>query len=157
MQDGSSKRTMQEKEDDSDSLVTIGRWNDLDTDILRKIFKYFDYLHYDKPEDVSACQVSALVHSSAVCSAWGSVLCDPRLWNTLDLSNMKSNFIRTIQPPYIHVNSRSDEAFSLVLKASLSLSRRNITTLIFHPQLYVSDDQLVYTARRYIYIALQTL
>ncbi|XP_061997308.1 F-box/LRR-repeat protein At3g48880-like [Rosa rugosa] len=127
--------------EDGDSLVTLRRWEDLNTDILRKIFGTFDYI-----TDASAA--IAQVRCSAVCIAWRSILCDPQLWSTLDLSWLKSNFIKIHQEPYVYVDSRSEEQLSRVLKVSLSLSRGNITTLVFNPELYISDDQLTSTAER---------
>ncbi|CAL5405005.1 unnamed protein product [Camellia sinensis] len=79
---------------------------------------------------------------------WRMVASDPVLWGTLDLSMLKSNFIKTTQEPYIYVESRSCQTLTRVLKIALNLSRGNILTLIFRYDLYVRDDQLTYTAER---------
>lgn len=113
----------------------VRRWKDLDTDILAKIFQSFSIFEL----------TSGIAH---VCSAWRMACCDPLLWKTLDLSMLKSNFIKIPLEPYVYVDGRSDKELTRVLKLSLSLSRENILTLIFHFNLYVSDDQFTYTAER---------
>lgn len=118
-----------------DSYYVGRRWEDLDTDILVKIFQSFDILEL----------TSGIAH---VCSAWRMACCDPLLWKTLDLSMMKSNFIKIPLEPYVYVDGRSDKILTRLLKISMSLSRGNITTLIFHFNLFVSDEQLTYTAER---------
>lgn len=119
--------------EDGDS--NIRRWEDLDEDILAKIFQLFDIFEL----------TSGIAH---VCSAWRSVCCDPLLWKTLDLSMLKSNFIKIPLEPFVYVDGRSDRILTRLLKISLSLSRQSIVTLIFHFNLYVSDEQLTYTAER---------
>ncbi|XVE58557.1 hypothetical protein DITRI_Ditri04bG0178800 [Diplodiscus trichospermus] len=111
------------------------RWEDLDTDILVKIFLSFDIFQL----------TSGIAH---VCSSWRRACCDPLLWKTLDFSLMRSNYIKIPLEPYVYVDAPSDKTLTRLLKISLSLSRRNIRTLIFHFNLYVSDDQLTYTAER---------
>ena len=118
-----------------DNYSNSRRWEDLDTDILVEIFQTFDIFEL----------TSGIAH---VCSAWRFACCDPLLWRTLDLSMLKSNFIKIPLEPYVYVDGRSDKTLTRLLKISLSLSRENITTLIFHFNLYVSDDQLTYTAER---------
>lgn len=112
------------------------KWEDLDNDILMKIFQTFDIFEL----------TSGI---GRVCSSWRYAVCDPLLWKTLDLSMLKSNFIKIPLEPYVYVDGRSDRTLTRVLKISLSLSHGNISTLIFHFNLYVSDDQLTYTAERY--------
>ncbi|EEF51408.1 conserved hypothetical protein [Ricinus communis] len=119
--------------EEGDSLVR--RWEDLDTDILVKIFQSFDIFQL----------TSGIAH---VCSSWRLACCDPLLWKTLDLSMLKSNFIKIPLEPYVYVDGRSDKTLTRVLKISLNLSQGNITSLIFHFNLYVSDEQLTYTAER---------
>uniref|UniRef100_A0A2P2KZ89 Uncharacterized protein MANES_06G146400 n=1 Tax=Rhizophora mucronata TaxID=61149 RepID=A0A2P2KZ89_RHIMU len=111
------------------------RWEDLDTDILVKIFQSFDIFEL----------TSGIAH---VCSAWRLACCDPLLWKTLDLSMLRSNFIKIPLEPYVYVDGRSDKTLTRLLKISLNLSRGNTTSLFFHFNLYVSDDQLTYTAER---------
>lgn len=118
-----------------DSYSTIRRWEDLDIDILVKIFQLLDIFEL----------TSGIAH---VCSAWRMACCDPLLWKTLDLSMLKSNFIKIPLEPFVYVDGRSDTTLTRLLKISLSLSRGNIMTLIFHFNLYISDDQLTYTAER---------
>ena len=118
-----------------DNYPVTRRWEDLDTDILVKIFQSFDIFEL----------TTGIAH---VCSAWRLACCDRLIWKTLDLSMLKSNFIKIPLEPYVYVDGRSDKILTRVLKISLSLSKGNITTLIFHFNLYVSDDQLTYTAER---------
>lgn len=111
------------------------KWEDLDNDILVKIFQTFDIFELTKG-------------IGRVCSSWRFAACDPIKWRTLDLSMMESNFIRIPLEPYVYVDGRSDILLTKVLKNALSLSHGNILTLIFHFNLYVSDAQLTYTAER---------
>ncbi|OIW12509.1 hypothetical protein TanjilG_04673 [Lupinus angustifolius] len=113
----------------------IRRWEDLDTDILVKIFQLLDIFDL----------TSGIAH---VCSAWRLACCDPLLWKTLDLSMLRSNFIKIPLEPFVYVDGRSDRTLTRLLKISLSLGRQSIVTLIFHFNLYVSDEQLTYTAER---------
>ncbi|KAE8726987.1 F-box/LRR-repeat protein [Hibiscus syriacus] len=117
------------------SVGVSRRWEDLDTDILVKIFQCLDIDQL----------TSGIAH---VCSSWRMACCDPLLWKTLDLSVMRSNFINIPVEPYVFVDDRSEEKLTRLLKTSLSLSQGNIRTLIFHFNLYVSDEQLTYTAER---------
>ncbi|XP_045791086.1 F-box/LRR-repeat protein At3g48880-like [Trifolium pratense] len=119
--------------DDVDSSTR--RWEDLDTDILVKIFQLLDLFEL----------TSGIAH---VCSAWRVACCDPLLWKTLDLSMLRSNFIKIPLEPFVYVDQRSDKKLTRLLKISLNLSKQSILTLIFHFNLYVSDDQLTYTAER---------
>lgn len=114
---------------------SVRRWEDLDTDILMRIFESFDIFEL----------TSGIAH---VCSSWRFACCDPILWKTLDLSELTSNFIQTPLEPYVYVHGRSDKMLTRILKTSLNLSRGNTQTVIFHFNLYVSDEQLTYTAER---------
>ncbi|KAK3039282.1 hypothetical protein RJ639_027986 [Escallonia herrerae] len=118
-----------------DGASDVRKWEDLDIDILAKIFLSFDVFEL----------TSGIAQ---VCSTWRLACCDPLLWRTLDLSMLKSNFIKIPLEPYVYVDGRSDKALTRVLKVALNLSRGSIVTLIFHFNLYVSDDQLTYTAER---------
>jgi hypothetical protein len=118
-----------------DVVSNTRRWEDLDTDILVKIFQLLDIFEL----------TSGIAH---VCSAWRMACCDPLLWKTLDLSMLRSNFIKIPLEPFVYVDERSDKKLTRLLKISLNLSRMSIVTLIFHFNLYVSDDQLTYTAER---------
>lgn len=118
-----------------DGEIDVRRWEDLDIDILVKIFQTLDIV-----------QLTSGI--GQVCSTWRLAACDPLLWKTLDLSMLKSNFIKIPLEPYVYVDGRSDRTLTRVLKIALNLSRGNIRTLIFHYNLYVSDDQLTYAAER---------
>ncbi|KAG5630160.1 hypothetical protein H5410_001877 [Solanum commersonii] len=63
----------------------VRRWEDLNIDMLVKIFQSFDVF-----------QLIAIIPQ--VCPAWQSTFSDQRLWKTLDLSVMQSNFIRISIP-----------------------------------------------------------
>ena len=119
-----------------DGELDVRRWEDLDIDILVMIFQTFDIV-----------QLTSGI--GQVCSTWRLAACDPLLWKMLDLSMLKSNFIKIPLEPYVYVDGRSDRTLTRVLKIALNLSRGNILTLIFHYNLYVSDDQLTYAAERY--------
>ncbi|XP_010061189.2 F-box/LRR-repeat protein At3g48880 [Eucalyptus grandis] len=109
------------------------KWEDLNTDMLVEIFQTFDISEL----------TSRIAH---VCSAWHLACRDPLLWKTLDLSALESTFIKIPQPPYVYVHSQSDKAVTQLLKIALNLSQGSIQTLIFHFNLYLSDEQLTYTA-----------
>ncbi|GLU21080.1 hypothetical protein SLE2022_372430 [Rubroshorea leprosula] len=111
------------------------RWEDLDADALVSIFQYLNIFEL----------TSGIAH---VCSALRSACSDPLLWKTLDLSMVKLNYIKTTSKPYVYVDGPSDKKLTRLLKISLNLSQGNIRTLIFHVNLYVSDDMLTYTAER---------
>ncbi|XP_059304823.1 F-box/LRR-repeat protein At3g48880-like [Lycium ferocissimum] len=115
-----------------DSLVR--RWEDLDSDVLVKILQSFDLLDLTGP--------------AQVCTAWQLACSDQVFWKMLDLSVLKSNFIKIPFEPYVYVDSQSDKSLTRLLKIYLNLSRGSILTLIFHYNLYVRDDQLTYTAER---------
>lgn len=116
--------------------AAVTRWDDLDIDILVKIFQAFD--------------IFELTSSIAqVCKTWRLACCDPLLWKTLNLSGLKSNFIKIPLEPYVYVHGRSDKSLTQILKLALDLSCGSILTLIFHYNLYISDEQLTYTAERY--------
>ncbi|XP_059667060.1 F-box/LRR-repeat protein At3g48880 [Cornus florida] len=119
-----------------EDIDTIGKkWGDLDIDILVKIFQSFDIFEL----------TSGIAQ---VCSTWRLACCDPLLWKTLDLTMLRSNFIKIPLEPYVYVDGRSDKTLTRVLKIALNLSRGNILTLILHFNLYINDDQLTYTAER---------
>ncbi|XP_009149787.1 F-box/LRR-repeat protein At3g48880 [Brassica rapa] len=107
------------------------RWEELDTDILVKIFHKF-----------------SVFELARVCSVWRTACCHPILWKTLDLSHMRSSFIKIPLEPYVYVERRSDESLTRILKLSMNLSGGNTRTLAFHFNLFLSDDQLTYTAER---------
>jgi hypothetical protein len=119
----------------------LRRWEELDTDILVRIFQKFSVFEL----------TSGLAH---VCRGWRAACCDPILWKTVDLSNMRSSFIKIPLEPYVYVERRSDEALTRILKLSMNLSGGSTRTLIFHFNLFLSDDQLTYTAERYVLFVL---
>ncbi|OVA11867.1 hypothetical protein BVC80_1645g8 [Macleaya cordata] len=118
-----------------ESNSTVRRWEDMEIDILVKIFKSFDIIEL----------TSGI---SRVCSSWRLACCDPILWKTIDLGLLRSNFIKVPTPPYVWVDDRSDKKLMRVLKIALGLSRGNVTCLIFHFNLYPRDDHLLYAAER---------
>ncbi|CAF2085102.1 BnaAnng30020D [Brassica napus] len=107
------------------------RWEELDTDILVRIFLKF-----------------SVFELARVCSVWRTVCRHPILWKTLELSHMRSSFIKIPLEPYVYVERRSDESLTRILKLSMNLSGGNTRTLAFHFNLFLSDDQLTYTAER---------
>jgi hypothetical protein len=110
----------------------------LNNDVLVEIFKHFDIF-----ESTSA--VGRFVE------AWEKASKDQPLYQTLDFSMLKSDFIKTpILKPYVWVSSHSDTALYNFLLLALDLSQGNIKTLIFHYNLYLTNDQFIYTARRYV-------
>lgn len=111
------------------------RWEDLDTDVLMRIIESFNKFEL----------TPGIAH---VCRAWRLACSDPLLWETVDLSHMKSNFIKTSLEPFVYVDNQSDRTLTRILRLSLSISRGNILTLIFHYDLYLTDEQLTYTAER---------
>lgn len=119
-----------------DSQSVVRKWEDLDTDILVKIFQLFDI-------------VELTSNIAYVCRYWHMAACDPFLWKTLDLTKLKSNFIKIPLEPYVYVSDQSDKSMTHLLKISLNLSRGNVRSLILHFNLYLNDDQLTYIAERY--------
>ncbi|KAH7850714.1 hypothetical protein Vadar_001964 [Vaccinium darrowii] len=120
-----------------DSTSIGRRWEEMNYDILAKIFQSFDILEL----------TSGIAH---VCRTWRLAACDPLLWKskTLDLSMLKSHFIYLTDQPYVYVHSQSDKTLTKVLKIALNLSRGNIQTIIFHFNLFVSSNHLTYVAER---------
>ncbi|XP_073306364.1 F-box/LRR-repeat protein At3g48880-like [Primulina huaijiensis] len=118
-----------------DEHSSLRSWEDMNHDILVKIFQNLDIFDL----------ISGI---GQVCSTWRLAACDPLLWRNLDLSMLKSNFIKIPLQPYVYVDGRSDKTLTRVLKISLNLSRGNILTLIFHYNLYISYDLFTYTAER---------
>ncbi|PKA51061.1 F-box/LRR-repeat protein [Apostasia shenzhenica] len=110
------------------------RWEDMETDVLVKIFKELNMIE--------------LAPVALVCHAWRSACSDPLLWNTLDLGLLKSNFIQTRASPYIWVDDRSDRKLMKVLRIGMSLSRGTVACLVFHFNLYMKDEHLSYIAER---------
>ncbi|KAG6429514.1 hypothetical protein SASPL_107566 [Salvia splendens] len=94
-----------------DEYSAIRRWEDMDIDILVKIFQRMNIYEL----------ISGVAHS---------------------------NFIKIPLEPYVYVDGRSDKTFTRVLKIALNLSHESILTMIFHFNMYVSDNQLTYTAKR---------
>lgn len=117
-------------------VSTVRRWEDLNVDILVKIFQQLDMFEL----------TSGIAH---VCSSWRSAARDPILWMTLDLSMMESNFIKTHQAPYVYVHAQSDMTLTRLLKIALSLSQGSIRNLVFHYNLFLNDGQLADIAQRY--------
>jgi hypothetical protein len=107
----------------------------LNEDTLVEIFKHCD----DIFESTSAI--------SRFIQAWGKF---QELRETLDFSMLKSNFIKSRSAPFVWVNSRCDNILYNLLFVALNLSQGNIKTLIFHYNLYLSNDQFSCIAKRYV-------
>lgn len=73
-------------------------------------------------------------------------------WQTLDFSMLKSDFVKTSNKPFVWVHSRSENTLYNLLFVAMELSQGNIKNLIFHYNLYLTNDQFVYTAIRYVTI-----
>ncbi|KAJ8554454.1 hypothetical protein K7X08_025132 [Anisodus acutangulus] len=112
---------------------SVRRWEDLDIDILVKIFQSFDLFELTSGP-------------AQICTAWQLACSDPLLWKTLDLSVLKSNFIKIPIEPYVYVDNQSDKKLTRLLKDFLNLSRGNILTLIFHYNLCPQFKRLVMPA-----------
>ncbi|XP_026656717.2 F-box/LRR-repeat protein At3g48880-like [Phoenix dactylifera] len=110
------------------------RWEDMDIDVLVKMFKELNMIE--------------LAPVSQVCRSWRLACSDPLIWNTLDLGLLKSNFIPTRASPYIWVNERSDRRLTQVLRIAMALSRGNVTCMIYHYNLYMNDEHLSYIVER---------
>jgi len=82
--------------------------------------------------------------------AWKRASNDQPVWETLDFSMLKSDFVKASIQPYVWVHSRSDSTLYNLLFLALKVSQGNIKTLIFHYSLYLTNDQFIYTAIRYV-------
>lgn len=110
------------------------RWEEMETDVLVKIFKELNMIQ--------------LTPVSLVCRSWRLACSDPFIWNTLDLGLLESNFIQTRALPFIWVDERSDRRLTRILRMAMALSCGNITTMIFHFNLYMKDEHLNYISER---------
>ncbi|XP_045789304.1 F-box/LRR-repeat protein At3g48880-like isoform X1 [Trifolium pratense] len=107
----------------------------LNSDILGNIFKRIDIFE-------SNLAVSRFTE------AWKKASNDEPVWQTLDFSMLKSDFVKTLTKPYVWVHSRSDASLSNLLFVALNLSQGNVKTLIFHYNLFLTNEQFIYTATR---------
>ncbi|WJX20786.1 hypothetical protein P8452_10286 [Trifolium repens] len=80
--------------------------------------------------------------------AWKKASNEQPAWQTLDFSMLKSEFVKNLNKPYVWVHSRSDAYLSHLLFVALNLSQGNIKTLIFHYNLFLTNEQFIYTATR---------
>ncbi|KAG8092171.1 hypothetical protein GUJ93_ZPchr0012g20059 [Zizania palustris] len=110
------------------------RWEDMDTDVLMKIFK-----------ELNLVELSPV---SQVCSLWRLACSDPLIWGTLDFGLLKSNFIQTRASPYIWVDDRSDRRLARILRVAMAISCGNVNCMIFHYNLYMKDEHLHYISER---------
>lgn len=120
---------------EEEGTVAVRRWENLEVDVLVRILQTLSIFEL----------TSGIAH---VCRSWRMACCDPLMWVKLDLSMLRSNFIKIPLEPYVYVDGRSDKELFRVLKISLNLSKGNVRTLIFYVNSYVSDEQLTYTAER---------
>ncbi|URE04108.1 F-box LRR-repeat protein [Musa troglodytarum] len=98
----------------ADTKFNGKRWEEMETDVLVKIFKELNMIQ--------------LAPVSRVCRSWRLACSDPFIWNTLDLGLLQSNFIQTRASPYIWVDERSDKRLTRILRVAMALSRGNITS-----------------------------
>ena len=110
------------------------RWEDMDTDVLVKIFK-----------ELNLVELSPV---SQVCRLWRSACSDPLIWGTLDFGLLKSNFIQTRASPYIWVDDRSDKRLARILRVAMAISCGNVNCMIFHYNLYMRDEHLHFISKR---------
>lgn len=118
----------------AETKPAVKRWEDMETDVLVKIFK-----------ELSIVELAPI---SRVCRSWRMACSDSLVWNTLDLGLWRSNYIQTRASPYVWVDERSDRKLTELLRIAMGLSRGNITCLIFHYNLYMKDDHLGYISER---------
>ncbi|KAL5682692.1 hypothetical protein ACJX0J_009077, partial [Zea mays] len=104
------------------------RWEDMDTDVLVKIFK-----------ELNLVELSPV---SQVCRLWRLACSDPLIWGTLDFGLLKSNFIQTRASPYIWVDDRSDRRLARILRVAMAISCGNVNCMIFHYNLFMKDEHL---------------
>lgn len=112
-------------------------WQNLDTDVLVRIFQKC----YRLPE----LTTSGL---ACVCRGWRAAFSDPMMWKTLDLSSMKSTFIKIPVVPFVYVDRSSDEELKRILDFCMRFSGKNTRTLIFHHNLYPTADMITDFAQR---------
>jgi hypothetical protein len=110
------------------------RWEDMDTDVLVKIFK-----------ELNLVELSPV---SQVCRLWRSACSDPLIWGTLDFGLLKSNFIQTRASPYIWVDDRSDKRLARILRVAMAISCGNVNCMIFHYNLFMKDEHLHFISER---------
>lgn len=115
-------------------MSTCKTWEDMDTDVLVKIFRELNLLE--------------LAPVSQVCRQWRFACSDPLLWRSLDLGLLRSNYIQTRASPYVWVDDRSDRKLTRVLRMAMGLSGGNITCMIFHFNLYMKDEHLNFISER---------
>ncbi|XP_015169129.1 F-box/LRR-repeat protein At3g48880-like [Solanum tuberosum] len=97
----------------------VRRWEDLNIDMLVKIFQSFDLF-----------QLISVIPQ--VFPAWQSTCSDQRRWKTLDLSIMQSNFIRvSISPQLTYIAKRCPRLKRLVMSAWEKLEKQTICSA-FH-------------------------
>ncbi|ESQ43408.1 hypothetical protein EUTSA_v10015605mg [Eutrema salsugineum] len=99
-------------------------WENLDTDILVMIFK--KYFSLDE-------LTSRVAH---VCRGWRVACSDPILWNTLDLSHMRTKFLKVSCMPCWYLVGHSDK------------DQEKHKNLDFHYDLFPNDDMITYTTGR---------
>ncbi|PIA30888.1 hypothetical protein AQUCO_05300015v1 [Aquilegia coerulea] len=111
------------------------RWESMPIDILVKIFLLTNI------KDL-ICGISG------VCSSWRLACADSSFWKRIDFAVTPSYYIPMPEPPYVWVASSSDNKVMRLLNYSLVLSRRDITSLVFHINLYLKENHLSYVAER---------
>ncbi|KAL5066411.1 hypothetical protein RYX36_028148 [Vicia faba] len=128
-----SDGTEVEKSGEKMMMMMSNVMKNLNTDLYVEIFKRIDMFESN----------SAVVR---FLKAWGKA--NYEHWQTLDFSMLKSDFIKTKSVPFVWVHSRFDNVLYNLLFVALNSSKGNIKNLIFHYDLYLTDDQFMYTAKR---------
>ena len=111
---------------------SVHRWNNMDYDILDKIFM-----------NLNVMDLISVV--SQVCSSWRSACCDPILWKKLDLSIQISDscIYAPLQSDAWSYSVSNNNRLMNILKTTSNLSQGNVTCLIFNFFEYVEDEHLV--------------
>ncbi|CAL5356112.1 unnamed protein product [Camellia sinensis] len=108
------------------------KWEDMQYDLLLKIFKGFN-------------QMDLIFIISRVCQSWRLVCSDPTLWQTLDL-RVLSDYFDVPSRPFAWIDSYSCVRLRIILRNAFALSNGSITNLIFHFYVCITSDQLIYVA-----------
>ncbi|KAL5718409.1 hypothetical protein ACHQM5_011314 [Ranunculus cassubicifolius] len=121
---------------DTENSTGIKRkWEDMEFDVLVRIFLSFNIV-----------EIASTV--SRVCRSWRLACCDPLLWKTTDFTVIQSNYIKIPAPPYVWVADAFDKEFMKTIMIVMGLSSGNAKRLVFHFDLYLKDEQLIYVSER---------
>ncbi|KAI5655529.1 hypothetical protein M9H77_32716 [Catharanthus roseus] len=106
-------------------------------DILYRIFSFFTLL-----------QVTLII--SKVCTTWRDVCLTANSWDTLDLSKLNEYFKVSPHPDDQETWSKLpfSETFWNILTTATDVGNRNLTKIIFNLHIPISDEHLIYVAKR---------